>query len=1095
MFATLADEEVTAERSDVGVKPHVIAQAPDFPLLSLSNRQFELLVHALLEVEASEAAGYDRASILAEGADRGRDILLFRNGIVVGLAQCKRYAQRLGIGQILTELLKFGFFAVRDSRLVPSSSWPFTYQLWTASGLTDEAREFFDTPRVARQTLTDRAAAYADRARGSIVTLSKPEDEVAATAELNEAVRIILSFALKHVGPSEIGPSLLRNSKVRRWFFRSPEDGPPRAGVTEIDSLVRDLRRERLSEFGASPITGARPYVPRDGLEKAFDDFLASEARLFVLVGESGQGKSSWAARLLEYPPRGYSADIIKAEEISAAEDLATQTIARSLQARRMDGVPTYDFVQAVWEWVDADNRILIVDGVDRAREAVRETLAGWLRRTVALTQRTSLRVVISSRRQAWSVLSPQLSDLNCTIFGSEATHRRKSVSFELVKLDPEEAEAVYSAYGVSAEAHRGKQLPTPALIARFAMLSSEAPESIVTRADVMSADLTELKNELRIKPGVGLLGSERLFDQLAQALLRSTDGQVLLAELALGSAGDAALEALLVGDRASIRDGRIRLESDDTIELLMGSKLDVDAAVTSLAARRGDSLFIGAIAMMVARMEKADPDAVSTALDRLLENAPQGHSPQLDAISRAILELRAPERAHRHIAAAVALWNQPNFMLLLSNLANLLDEVALPALERFRLMRPLISGEDTDDWRDKYWLYPQPGRIVTPFARAASRAAADDPEALLPILLGMIANSVDKELSVATGLLREAAALAPQLALAMSWSMLQDGYPRAFGIVASSVPAATSAFLTSVPLDTPESRREVVERLWQIAHSTRVGEGLSSEVRQAVMAAADHLRSRITEPGLKTRTIILRLLQRGDVGLERELVDLWPTVSDDDFWFAMKAVGNERVRLLADLLEGRSAGRPAGDLVARLDESVFPDFQIDAVVRLLRIFAESGAESARDVSRAVELMLYTMEGSEDHPELWELANYLAGSSDDETRHPLIYYAGSKCGHKAHSLELRRRNCLVEILVDSENGPNVDNLVWKIIDSAGERPNPVQHLLRLSQRVGKEKVLLSIQRWASILPLSESFCRDAERALAGADAGAKTRGC
>ena len=157
--------------------------------------------------------------------------------------------------------------------------------------------------------------------------------------------------------------------------------------------------------------------------------------------------------------------------------------------------------------------------------------------------------------------------------------------------------------------------------------------------------------------------------------------------------------------------------------------------------------------------------------LDRLLKDAPKGISPQMDAVSRAILELRAPERARRNISALVALWDESNVVLVATNLSDLLDEVALPAVERFSLMEPLIPGEDTDDWRDKYWLDPElPGRWITSFATAATRAVREDPTALIPVLLQMLVNPSVKHKAVAAGLLREAALVAPQVALDASW-------------------------------------------------------------------------------------------------------------------------------------------------------------------------------------------------------------------------------------------------------------------------------------------------------------------------------------
>ena len=60
-----------------------------------------------------------------------------------------------------------------------------------------------------------------------------------------------------------------------------------------------------------------------------------------------------------------------------------------------------------------------------------------------------------------------------------------RQISFELDQLDSDEAEEFYFAYGVSVEAHRGKRLSTPGLIAParrsnytagFARRSSQRP-------------------------------------------------------------------------------------------------------------------------------------------------------------------------------------------------------------------------------------------------------------------------------------------------------------------------------------------------------------------------------------------------------------------------------------------------------------------------------------------------------------------------------------------------------------------------------------------------------------------------------------------
>ena len=197
---------------------------------------------------------------------------------------------------------------------------------------------------------------------------------------------------------------------------------------------------------------------------------------------------------------------------------------------------------------------------------------------------------------------------------------------------------------------------------------------------------------------------------------------------------------------------------------------------------------------------------------------------------------------------------------------------------------------------------------------------------------------------------------------------------------------------------------------------------------------------TRLEDPAHKVRAIIARLLQESDDGLARKLIALWPAVSDDDYWFAMKAAGTQRLRLFENLLKGTDAKRNVGYLVANMPPTLFPDVD-NSIVPALKRFAELSAENSRNVARAVEGLLYACERLENTSKLWNFAHELASKTDDETRHPLIYFAGSPCRSEAARLNLGFRDSLLETLINHENGRYVDLLAWKIIESAQERPD------------------------------------------------------
>jgi hypothetical protein len=118
-------------------QPHVVAQSPSYPLLNLEHRDFEAMVALLLRERIGKGAAFDRVVLLAEGPDKGRDLLLVSRGRVVGVIQCKRHKEPLGEGAFLTQLLRFALFAVRDPAVRPQSGA--SYQLWTAGGISAPA--------------------------------------------------------------------------------------------------------------------------------------------------------------------------------------------------------------------------------------------------------------------------------------------------------------------------------------------------------------------------------------------------------------------------------------------------------------------------------------------------------------------------------------------------------------------------------------------------------------------------------------------------------------------------------------------------------------------------------------------------------------------------------------------------------------------------------------------------------------------------------------------------------------------------------------------------------------------------------------------
>lgn len=1020
---------------------HIVARSPALPLLELKDRDFEILAYLLLREKAGQSTFYDDVSLLRTGADKARDVLL-RRGAVTGIVQCKRLAAKMGREELMAEILRFALYATRDPRMVPAPGT--RYEIWTASGLAERAREFVDAEDAAR-IMREEMPALVTRARGSIVSLKAYASKDQDRAEVALAIDIASGLILSHVGPEAIADELTGLPRVRRQFFRSPDDCLAPASVQEIDLLVAKLRTDQLFMLSAAGRYDPERYVTRSGLEGAFSEFLEDPRRTFVAVGGSGQGKTSWTARLLASPPVGRTAVLIQAEDIISSDRTPIDTIARLLTSRPIEGVRQTEIDQAVWTWLDAGNRVLVVDGLDRVRAEVLGKLPAWLRAALDIPLKASVRLVLTARQERWSMLDGQLAGLSELMF-RPAEGEASSSSHHLRDLTPEEAEEVYTAYGVSPEQHRGARLKSPSLIAVFAKQRAKV-DDIVTRLDILDADIRTVVEELRAA-GIGAIAADRVLTWLGDELLASTDGWL---RVPCDRAPGETLEALVASDRLILRDGSLRLDSDDLAEALLAKRLSVADAIAELDAGRNDPIFMGAAALAIARTEASA--GVDAALGALLDDAPTGRSPRLDLACGAILELRSPDLVADRVGQAVGLWKGHNLTLLVSGLGRLINEVDMPGRARFDLVRPLIGGDEADDWRDKYWDEGTPGRWVSPFTTAIERSVAEEPEQMLPELIAMSEEADRLRSGIGRTLLFRAAERSPESALAATWTAQLEA-PHAFSVASLASPAAAARFLATIDVTEARMARFVADRLSSVANPGEAWarEGLSDAVRDA----ADALLGRVVDPEAKTQLLVARLEAERAEKLLKQLRAHWGDLTDDMYWPALGVLGPDEASIrLANLMEG---GEPARDVSAILRLAPMQTLDNLDPVRLtphLLRYAELSAENSRAAAAAAEGMLYTRPDPAP-PELEELASKLATSPDDLTRAQLTYYAGSVVhGEEVTPGEVDRRERILTILIAHETGENLSQLVWKIIESAPERPNPQRHLDELARRFGR----------------------------------------
>ena len=1057
-----SDDDIKAETGGEGLT-HLVAQSPTLPLLQLDDRHFEVLAYLILREKAGSDTFYDTVSLLRTGADKGRDVLL-RRTTVTGIVQCKRVATRLGRVDLLIEILRLSLYAARDPSIAPEAGT--RYEIWTASGLTEQARELVDHADTATLMRAELPALVA-RARGGIVTLKPHDDSALNDAEVSQAIDIAANLSLAHVGPEAIASELERLPYVRRQFFRSPGDGPTHASIKEIDDLMLKLRRDQLESMTASTRYRPDSYIPRRLLEETFAEFLVQDRRIFVAVGGSGQGKTSWCTHLLASPPDDRTTIFIPTEQIAASDRNPIDTIARLVTARPLDRVPQGEIDQSIWAWLDAGNRLLVVDGLDRAHANVIANLPQWLGFASEITCKASVKLVVTARPEAWTLLDQQLPGFGARVFRPDDDGKGLP-SLLLGNLDYEEAAALYHAYGVSSARHRGARLRSPALIAIFAGLVDDAP-AVVTRLSILEAERQKIELELR-SAGVGAIAANGAMSWIGARLLSSTDGWLSVEGEHIHAD---ALERLVASGRLVLQNGSVRLEADDVAELLLARRLSEDSLVDSINKGRADPIFMGAASLFVAMSEvQGSVDAV---LGALLDNAPPGESGRMEAAAGAVLELQSPRNVLPRIRQLLTLWRRSNIELFASKVGVMINEVDLPGRTRFELVRPLLSGEDPDDWRDKYWRGDTPGRWISLFTTAIELSVAEAPTAMLAELIELASSQDRTESGVGRTLLFRAAEMSPVAVLNAAWSAQET--PGAFSVASSAAPAETIRFLAEVELSSPTMTRYVVHRLWRVAHQDDLLPPGSSHA-EVVRESADAMLRRVSDPMLHAQLLILRAgAERSSQALEA-LRARWADISDDMYWPALSVLdSDEASQRLADLISGNETNRDKDSILraAQVQEAILIDPAV--VGPPLITYAQISPEHSRTAAGVVEGMLYAQPDPAP-PALEALAVELAKSEHDAARSQLIYYAGSPVrSSRATSGEVARRERLLKTIIAHETGGNVRTLVWKVIESAPERPDPQGHLNELVRRFGKDMIRSNIETYAK-LPGAEGLDLD-----------------
>ncbi len=172
-----SDEEDQKLRLKKRETPELFAfDCGQLPFERMGDDHFELLLADLYAARANDGSQdwYDKSRRLNDGADQGRDVILFNDGNPVGVIQCKRYNGIVSLPMVIQEMCKFFLYATIKPGIASAPGEPFRYYVAVSDRAAGKLFEFMEGS--GRQRFEDLRTEFEEKvlsARNASATLKK----------------------------------------------------------------------------------------------------------------------------------------------------------------------------------------------------------------------------------------------------------------------------------------------------------------------------------------------------------------------------------------------------------------------------------------------------------------------------------------------------------------------------------------------------------------------------------------------------------------------------------------------------------------------------------------------------------------------------------------------------------------------------------------------------------------------------------------------------------------------------------------------------------------------------------------------------------
>ncbi|MGE6992677.1 hypothetical protein [Stutzerimonas zhaodongensis] len=246
MRKEISEEQINIE-SKAGFKPLTIESGITLlPFSELGDREFELLTYLLIqeEIASAEHFGITNISLMQGVAERGRDCVLYNQGVICGLVQCKKFSARLSKPLVMKEIIKFVLFSRIDQSLLPAPE-AFEYKLYVSNDLTEPAIKLVNS--YSFEIINETEGETVDNYITEVISEYESFAGFKQEPPLDEVKEILRKIKVTYSNATDLSARIYKRDRLLTLFFNVKTI----VDLASADSLIRNA----LDDYGLKYLT------------------------------------------------------------------------------------------------------------------------------------------------------------------------------------------------------------------------------------------------------------------------------------------------------------------------------------------------------------------------------------------------------------------------------------------------------------------------------------------------------------------------------------------------------------------------------------------------------------------------------------------------------------------------------------------------------------------------------------------------------------------------------------------------------------------------------------------------------------------------